>query len=183
MPNIHESVLVNPAVSVAKSISCQQMRNLLPAAHDTCILNSICCFEVKSNEVNKKLDAMSVGFREEHNCKAPSSWQFSTDKQKHMYLKSVDSEKLYTLNNIKRFSRHALLTTALQAKHCWTDMARMFPTRLRSKPRCSFVKVQRVVGVWSRPWFDPSQLCVDQAVTQHMTSLYWEQRHNLFKTC
>lgn len=32
----------------------------------------------------------------------------------------------------------------------------MFPTRLRSKPRCSFVKVQRVVGASSRPWFDPS---------------------------
>ena len=81
-------------------------------------MNSICCFVVKSNEVNKKLDAMSVSFREDQICKAPSSWQFSTDKQKHMYLKSVDSEKLYMLNNIKRFSRHALLTAALQAKHC-----------------------------------------------------------------
>jgi hypothetical protein len=81
-------------------------------------MNSICCFVAKSNEVNKKLDAMSVGFREEHNSEAPSSWQFSTDKLKHMYLKSVDSEKLYKLNNIERFSRHALLTTALQAKPC-----------------------------------------------------------------
>lgn len=31
-------------------------------------------------------------------------------------------------------------TTALQAKHCWTDMARMSRTRLQSKPLRSFAK-------------------------------------------